>query len=40
VVFFDVGHSKTTIFAALVNKDSAKIVLELSDRNLGVRNID
>lgn len=40
VVFADVGHSKTSVFAAKVYKDKAEIISQVSDANLGMRDID
>lgn len=40
VSFVDMGHSKTTVFFANIWKDRAEIVKEVSDPNLGARNLD
>lgn len=40
VGFVDLGHSKTTIFFASIWKDKAEVVAEVSNPNLGTRNMD
>jgi heat shock protein 4 len=40
VGFVDMGHSKTSIFFANIWKDKAEIVAEVSNSNLGTRNLD
>ena len=40
VAFVDFGYSKTSVFVAEIKKNSAKIVLEKNNRNLGIRNMD
>lgn len=40
VAFVDMGHSKTTVIFANIWKDRAEIIKEVSDPNLGSRNLD
>ncbi len=41
VLFVDIGHSKVEIFISDIMKhDQANILYSVSDRNLGVRDID
>lgn len=40
VAFVDFGYSKTSVFVAEIKKNSAKIVLEKNNWNLGIRNMD
>ena len=40
VAFVDFGHSSTSVFFANIWNDRAELILEVSDRNLGVRDID
>ena len=40
VAFIDFGFSKTSVFIAEIKKNSAKIILEKNNRNLGTRDMD
>ena len=40
VVFADLGQSKASLVAATINQDRAEIILEMNDRDLGVRDMD
>lgn len=40
VAFVDFGHSKFSAFVGQFYKESAKILAQVNDRNLGARNID
>ena len=40
VAFVDFGYSKTSVFLAEIKKNSAKILHEKNNKNLGIRNLD
>lgn len=40
VIFADVGHSRTTVFGARVFQNKAEVLFQVSDPNLGTRDLD